>query len=204
MPDAAIPTFQTVTTTGLATLEVEAIIKALGLSLTEKETKEVINTIVWKDAANVAREEIEGRRAGANTHIIDIAALGITPTAMQFVASSLVNEGLILCQAGGITTQIIDNAQRSSFLQLPGPEHWTCNFGKSFVTYPGASAFSNVSIISHGIGSAPATIQGTVASSLGTITCNTPTLSTFAVQIGNPYGVPGAGATQEFFWFAIG
>lgn len=201
MPDAAIPIFQTVNQQGEATLEVEAVIKALGLRLNEEEVDNLRNTIEWLGVNGQTAEFIQGFHNGANTtHNLELAAIKepgneLSPDATMTLHSG-VDESRINVQAGTFNRVLLDSNNRSSWLQIIGAnaEIWRCNFG--LVTGVPANSETRVS---HGLGVAPTTV-------IASPSFNSNSLFSIESPNGTTFGFKNLSATFgcNFYWFAIG
>lgn len=215
MPDAAIPIFQTVNLKGEATLEVEAIIKALGLTLKEIEhpAAEVLNSIFWKNPNTPkAYDAISGYQLGLGSHVLEMAAvadetnLSTGAAAIEIQGS---NTGLssVKIETAPLFKTLLDSAGHSNWLQIAGAgaENWHCNFGQVSVAWPGGVEEISV-VVSHGLGVVPIIPL-----------CFTNNIAIFIVTIGNFIGstaieyrvrcitgVVGAGLISSLYWFAIG
>lgn len=208
MPDAAIPIFQRVNEKGEATLEVEAVIKALGLTLSEKSIEEVVNTIAWENASGVKREKITGiGNEAANLHSLNLISRGNSSfAALEFANQE--NQARLTAEMsnGGVISRatIFNGFQQSRFLQVAGEvEKWTCNWGQSTVSFSG-SGFSGVTNISHGIGRTPSGIFITSAGAgfpMYSPWYGTPTNTNIPVAMRCAEALTG---TVAFSWFAIG
>lgn len=155
MPDAAIPIFQTINQQGEATLEVEAVIKALGLKLVEATSFAAAekNSVEWLKAGEV-KERIFGIESfpGSGIH--------------ELVLEPEPNTGLgLFIKSNGtleyLNKVILNSSGQSNFLQLPpGLQKRTCNFGlASNVVGWGGGQNSNVNAtVSHGLAVNPAMI----------------------------------------------
>lgn len=206
MPDAAIPIFQTVNQQGEATLEVEAVIKALGLKLSEGKFggNKPFNRVEWlEEITSTKREQVFGGETNTGHHRLELAAFdAFGPTL------SIDGTNGVLQYANG--NQLIDifgeggpTVAASKFLQLvSGFENWVCNFGTGFLTFP-SSTFGSTTI-SHGLSVSPAAVFIEIFTPpvFGIDTqWQTPTNTSFQVFAQSPSVLNG---TVSFSWLAIG
>lgn len=210
MPDAAIPIFQTVNQNGEATLEVEAVIKALGLSLPEATNFEGLGTtneIFWKDATNIVRESIGAYSEPSTRHHMLLTAKGLLSKAqlgINGIDSGSQQSTAVVAGANGFTTTLIDGNGSSSFLQIAGEANqWTCNFGTTTFVWPGGAQVVSVPI-SHGLGVTPV-MNICITSSIVCITAiPAHNATTFTVEVNDLAGIPTAGTATGISWLAIG
>lgn len=200
MADTAIPVYQTINEKGEATAEIEAVIKALGLSLTEKQISTAVNRISWfNETSGIEREGIValGNEA-ADLHHLQAYALGNKSDAAALGMYVQNGESEIFAQlegnAGNVSNKILDNLGRSRFLQVIGlADNWASNWGLAIV---GPSSELRVS---HGLGVEPSFIDVSPTANTNVSWCSeTPNTTTFGIKNFHPsFGA-------AFFWFAIG
>lgn len=210
MPDAAIPIFQTVNLQGEATLEVEAVIKALGLTLPEGEGFIADkNRIEWKNSNGEVKESISGQFLEEN-HQLNLQAALSSP--QLNIRGGVNNDMRILHQAekGDTTWTLVGPNSVSHFLQIADEGvagRWRCNFGVAIVSFPGGSRQSNAGLVSHGIGSMPVFIHTEPASGFQGELLNaekqSPNAVNFEARLQFNAFVPAAGPSA-LYWIAIG
>lgn len=213
MPDAAIPIFQTVNENGEATLEVEAVIKALGLILKEASEPQRINSVQWVDSTSVVREHISG-----------LFFPGGSIRGLEFgIENEPVGHGTVdlITNTGGYTTlltqlqssfgntssgaTIFNSGSQSSFLQVAGQaDQWTCNFGQGSFLWPSAVA-EVATTFSHGLGIVPTMVLA-IPQASAFISCTLTGLSatTATLNFRSNAGAIGVGTTIGYGWFGIG
>lgn len=216
-PDASSPNFFNVNSSGEANAEFEGIINALGLTMKEAfAVFEAINQIRWiNEASGNAREEIWGERSGfASLLRLFANRLRESQTGMAQLEANSSEEGqdsylkviatLVGCEivgrAGPYARTIINDGERSNFLQLPNLVNSKMTCGVAKVTFT-ASKFSTELLVSHGLGVIPKVVvctSGFAEISAGARFFNS---TNFSLVAGN--WLEAATNVREISWVAI-
>jgi hypothetical protein len=78
-------------------------------------------------------------------------------------------------------------------------------FGSGTLTWPGGSAFTNATSVTHGLGTTPAAVLVTGSGGATLVTANTVGATTFnALGCTIDGSTPAASTTITFYWLAIG
>lgn len=204
--DSSSPNFITINSKGEVTVEFEGKIIALGLVLHEKEFVEATNSIEWLDGALVTREKITGAHTGGN-HVLQLQAIDseLTTTQLQLISNNIQSQLVAVVSLASAT--ILDAGQSSSFLQLRtgvSARHHI-EFGVIETEFEGAFVFSNVILVSHGLGFIPKVVLAT-AQGLGGVCFGVARLYTnvnFELFAVCSTGVLPKGTKEKIAWCAI-
>lgn len=206
MPDGAVPIFQTVNLKGEATLEVEAVIKALGLTLPEGEGFIADrNRIEWKNSSGEINQNISGEFVEEN-HQLNLQAALSSPELN--IRGGVNNDMRILHQAekGDTIWTLVGPNSISHFLQIADggvTGKWVCNFGTTTFQWPGGAQVVSI-LISHGLGVVPVMNLAITSSIVCISAIPAHTGTTITVEVNDLAGIPSAGTVTGISWFAIG
>lgn len=210
--DQAIPTFFTVTPNGEVAVVVEGEIIATGFQLEEALVEgEKINSLKWLDSVGVLREQISGSGNGKTAHQLQMEAIGGPSGAVRSVVYINQNnlEGYVRADAGKFQRMIITGQNESDFLKLLTTANWRVNAGVVNVLMESARTDTNAAVVSHGMGTTPIAIIGTVnllGGAIGGIFAEVMSsgLTTFNIRCLRPFGAPGVNTNFQINWIAIG
>lgn len=105
--------------------------------------------------------------------------------------------------------KLLDGSSPSSLVSTLSVLGAKLSFGTGVWTWPAASTISNITAITHGLGKAPVFVGAFAAADQGAAEvlagfATTITLTGFSSRGAFKALIPGAGATANFYWIAIG
>lgn len=216
MADTAIPIFQTVNEKGEATLEVEAVIKALGIKLPAGGSADPVSnpqsTIQWYSEINPVEDYIVGAGGflGAYAHSNENAE----PAYLDLKGyRNPLSPGSVSVGVGSnfesVQRTLITSNQKSSWLQIVGTvNRWKCGFNNFNLAFPGGSQFSNTYQVSHGLEKPPicmfctTSYMGNTFGVFGEVTHSDSVIA--EIRGFCAAGVPTTGQYVNMSWLAIG